>query len=165
MMRPFLAPTALALTALTLTALTMATPVFAQATAGQPPSKIRSVTLTGNQKCPVSTVPDEVIVCARVAPGEQYRIPKEVRNEGPIEQKDQSFAAKQDRLDEVGRAAGGLPDSCSPVGTGGQTGCTQQLLQRSAADKQDGSIRRQPSPHIRAVRRPGRCRPRCRRRR
>ena len=118
-----------------LTALAIAAPTLAQTGT---PQRIRSVTLTGDQKCPVAQR-DEVVVCSRIEPGQQYRIPKELRSTGPIPVKNQSFAAKTDRLDEVGREAAGLPDTCSPVGTGGQTGCTRQLLERSAADRRAGN--------------------------
>ena len=120
-----------------LTALALTVPVAAQT--ANPPQRIRSVTLTGDQKCPPASSPDEVVVCARIAPGEQYRIPKELRNEGPVPVQRQSWAARQDTLDEVGREAGGLPNTCSPVGNGGQTGCTKVMLDRARADQRAGT--------------------------
>ena len=39
------------------------------------------------------------------------------------------------RLDEVSRTAGGLPDTCSPVGTGGQTGCSMMWNRNWAAER------------------------------
>ena len=45
----------------------------AQATTGQPPKRVRNVTLTGDQKCPPSTA-DEIVVCGR--DDEPYRIPR-----------------------------------------------------------------------------------------
>ena len=122
-----------------LTAMSLALPALAQPSAGNPPKKIRSVTLVGDQKCPPAENPDEVVVCARIAPDEQYRIPRELRNEGPVEVQRQSWAAKTDRLDEIGREAGGLPNTCSPVGSGGQTGCTQVMLERYRADRRSGA--------------------------
>lgn len=115
-------------------------PVSAKTPSGNTPQRIRSVTLTGNQKCPESTE-EEVVVCARIAPGEQYRIPKELRNEGPVAVKNQSWAAKTDRIDDISREAGGLPNTCSPVGSGGATGCTQQMIERWAADQRQGTDR------------------------
>jgi hypothetical protein len=38
-------------------------------------------------------------------------------------------------VDQVGRVAGGLPDTCSPVGTGGQSGCALSANRAYAADK------------------------------
>lgn len=93
-----------------------------QAESGKPPQRIRSVTITGNQACPKSTDPDaEIVVCARV--GEPYRIPKELRDDKPIAAQNQSWVNRTAVADDAGRRAGGLPDTCSPVGSGGQTGC------------------------------------------
>ena len=97
----------------------------------EPPKRIRSVTLTGNQTCPEATSPDEVVVCARV--GEPFRIPKQLRNDRPIPAKNQSWVNRTATLDAVGRVAGGLPNTCSPVGTGGQTGCS--IVQSTSVDR------------------------------
>lgn len=125
-----------------LVALSLAVPAIAQTKAttpsGNTPQRIRSVTLTGDQKCPELTE-EEVVVCARISPGEQYRIPKELRNEGPVAVKNQSWAAKTDRIDEISREAGGLPNTCSVVGSGGATGCTQQMIERWRADQRQNT--------------------------
>lgn len=119
----------------------LALPALAQTTSqpapADPPRKIRSVMLSAGQKCPPPSSPDEVVVCGNLE--DQYRIPKELRNEGPIAPPNQSWAAKQSVNDEVGREAGGLPNTCSPVGTGGQTGCTQVMLNRSRDDARRGA--------------------------
>lgn len=105
-----------------------------QAESGKPPLRIRSVTLTGNEKCPQSANPDdEIVVCARA--GEPYRIPKELRNDKPIPAQDQSWVNRTAVADEVGRRAAGLPDTCSPTGSGGQTGCSILRAQQYAAEK------------------------------
>lgn len=119
-----------------LAALSIALPAAAQR--AEPPKRIRNVTLTGTQTCPPA-VGDEVVVCARIPADEQYRIPKELRSEGPIPVERQSWAAKTERLDEVGREAGGLPNTCSPSGSGGHTGCTAIMLERARADKRAGT--------------------------
>ena len=121
----------------TIALLSIALPALAQTTPATPPKRIRNVMLTPGEKCPPATDPDEVVVCGNLE--ERYRIPKELRNSGPIPPQKQSWAAKQDVLDEVGREAGGLPNTCSPVGTGGQTGCTQQLLNRARTDRRQGN--------------------------
>lgn len=127
-----------------LTALALAMPALAQTPAApvgtsKPPQRIRSVQLIGDQKCPPPTSADEVVVCARISPGEQYRIPKELRNEGPVPVQNRSWAARQDTVDEIAREAGGLPDTCSPSGSGGHTGCTKVMLDRARADKRAGT--------------------------
>lgn len=92
-----------------------------QASSGQPPKRVRNVTLTGDQKCPESTA-EEVVVCGRE--DEPYRIPKALRNDKPIPAQNQSWVNRAATIDQVGRVAGGIPDTCSPVGTGGQSGCS-----------------------------------------
>lgn len=105
-----------------------------QAESGKPPLRIRSITLTGNQACPKSSNPDEeIVVCARQ--GEPYRIPKELRNDKPIPAQNQSWVNRAAVADEVGRRAAGLPDTCSPTGSGGQTGCAKQRAEQHAAER------------------------------
>lgn len=103
-----------------------------QAETGRPPQRVRSVTLTGNQTCPKPSSDDEIVVCSKIA--EPYRIPKELRESKP-DAANQSWVNRTATLDEIGRVAGGLPDTCSPVGSGGQTGCTAQMLRQWTAEK------------------------------
>ena len=103
-----------------------------QAESGKPPARIRNVQLTASEKCP-EAVGDEVVVCSVIV--DPYRIPKALRNPPKKDAASQSWVNRAATMDEVGRRAGGLPDTCSPVGSGGQTGCTAQMLQQSAAEK------------------------------
>ncbi|GGA59635.1 hypothetical protein [Sphingomonas psychrolutea] len=105
-----------------------------QAESGKPPQRIRSITLTGNEKCPQSSNPDdEIVVCARI--GEPYRIPKALRDDKPIPAQNQSWVNRAALADEVGRRAAGLPDTCSPTGSGGQTGCARLRAEQYAAER------------------------------
>lgn len=106
--------------------------VAIEGTAAKPAQRIRSVTLTGNQACPKAARSDEIIVCSRI--GEPYRIPKELRQSKP-DAANQSWVNRAATMDEVGRVAAGLPDTCSPVGSGGHTGCTQKMLADYAAER------------------------------
>ena len=99
---------------------------------GNPPQRIRSVTLQRGERCPASTK-DEVVVCSTV--GEPYRIPAPLRNTGAIPAANQSWANRASTAAEVSRVAGGLPDSCSPIGNGGQTGCALARNQEWAAQR------------------------------
>ena len=103
-----------------------------QAETGQAPERIRSITLSNGQKCPEST-PTDIVVCSTIP--EPYRIPKQLRDTGPIPANRQSWANTAAELDHIGRVAGGLPDTCSAVGTGGQSGCALQANQEWAADR------------------------------
>ncbi len=132
---------------LTLIAALLATPALASAqtapaaqeqgqeqgsATGQPPQRIRSVTLGAGQKCPASST-GEIVVCSTL--DQPYRIPKELRDDGPIAAQNQSWVNRAATADEVGRVAGGLPDTCSPVGTGGQSGCSQMRARAFAAER------------------------------
>ncbi len=96
-----------------------------------PPQRVRSVALAPGESCP-KPAGDEVVVCAPL--DEPYRIPKPLRR-AEIAAKNQSWVNRVATMDEVGRVAGGLPNTCSAVGTGGQTGCTQSMMRAWAADR------------------------------
>ena len=113
--------------------LALPTAALAQAGDGQPPQRVRSVTLAKGQKCPTATSPNEVVVCQTLE--EPYRIPRSLRNDGPIPAAGQSWANRAATVDETSRVAGGLPDTCSPIGTGGQSGCSLQRNQQWAAER------------------------------
>lgn len=99
---------------------------------GQPPQRVRNVTIAPGEKCPESSG-NEVVVCGTLT--EPYRIPKPLRNPPRVDAASQSWVNRVATIDDVGRRAGGLPNTCSPVGSGGQTGCTTQMLQQYAAEK------------------------------
>jgi len=108
--------------------------VTEQAESGQPVRRIRNIAITGTAPCPKASSPDEVVVCSRI--DEPYRIPKPLRDKKPIPAQNQSWVNRTASMDQVGREAGGLPDTCSPVGSGGQTGCSAQWLQQWTAERQ-----------------------------
>jgi hypothetical protein len=103
-----------------------------QAETGQPPKRIKSVTISATEKCPPSTG-DEIVVCTTV--DNPYRIPKELRDTGPIKPSNQAWTNRVAADEQTGREAAGLPDTCSPVGTGGQTGCARALARQFKAEK------------------------------
>lgn len=102
------------------------------AASGTPPQRVRSVTLAGGQKCPESSS-EEVVVCSTLE--QPYRIPKQFRDSGPIPAQNQAWGNRVATQDQVGRVAGGLPDTCSPVGTGGQSGCALATNRQWAAER------------------------------
>ncbi|MES2095774.1 MAG: hypothetical protein V4459_03370 [Pseudomonadota bacterium] len=103
------------------------------AESGQPPARIRSVTLAADQKCPPATTPDEIVICTTVE--DPYRIPKTLRGAGPIPPQRQSWVNRAASLDEIGRVNGGLPNTCSVIGSGGATGCSAAAVRAWAAEK------------------------------
>lgn len=118
-----------------LSAALLATPAIT--VAQDSPQRIRNVQIQRGQPCPKST-PDEVVVCSTLE--EPYRIPKGLRDDGEVAPAQQSWVNQAAALDETSRVAGGLPDTCSTVGTGGQTGCFQARAKAYAAEKRAGNV-------------------------
>ncbi|MEG3179959.1 hypothetical protein [Sphingomonas sp. LT1P40] len=118
---------------LLLTAL-LATPAMAQeAASGEPPQRVRSVVLFGEDKCPKAESADEVVICSR--PGDSpFRIPKALRKTEPGPG-GTSWVRRAELVDEVNRAV--LPGSCNPIGSFGQSGCTMQMLRQWKAEQRE----------------------------
>lgn len=110
-----------------------AAPPETLAASNTPPQKVRSVVLVGDQKCPKSQ-DGEIIVCSHVDQGEQYRIPDQFRKL-PNPAANNSWVNRAAVIDQVSREAGGLPNTCSVVGDGGQTGCMMQQFRQYQAEK------------------------------
>ena len=92
--------------------------------------KMSTLLVFGNDPCPRSS-DTEIVVCARLPENERYRIPKRLRGK-KAEPAQESWANTARQLEYVSRI--GTPNSCSPVGSAGQTGCYQQFL-RVARDE------------------------------
>ncbi|TCJ41050.1 hypothetical protein [Parafrankia sp. BMG5.11] len=108
----------------------LSAPAAAQDTAGD---KVRMVIVYGDDEVSPPQG-DEIVVIARLPEADRYRIPETLRfSDDPA---NMAWARRVERLDMVG-AFGTM--SCSPVGLGGFTGCTQQLINAAAADRRDGS--------------------------
>ncbi len=104
-----------------------------QAETGQPPQRVRSVTLaSAKEKCPPSTDTD-IVVCNVV--DDPYRIPKTLRDSGPIPDQRQSWVNRVAADEQTSRVAGGLPDTCSAVGSGGASGCSMAAARAWAAEQ------------------------------
>ena len=114
-------------------ALGAAAPVAAQTPVESPDDSYNMVIVYGEDSCPESTE-DQIVVCARKAEQERYRIPERLRFSDSPE--NQAWAERVERLEMVGKFG---TMSCSPVGAGGFTGCTQQMIADAYADKAQGS--------------------------
>lgn len=109
-----------------------ATPAAAQSE----DEKVNMVIVYGEDECPQSR-PDEITVCARKEEAERYRIPEPLRTT-PSPQ-NEAWNNKVLAYEVVGQTG---TMSCSPVGPGGITGCTQKLIERAYAEKEgDPAIR------------------------
>ncbi len=107
--------------------LALAAPAAAQDAAPEP--KMNMVIIYGDDKCQESG-DDTITVCARKAESERYRIPQTLRES--ISPSNEAWNNKVIAYETVGRTG---TNSCSPVGAGGWTGCTGQMLKQAAGDK------------------------------
>ncbi|WP_066795938.1 hypothetical protein [Sphingomonas soli] len=116
----------------------LATPAYAQDTPQDPPKRVRSILLYGQEECPKPANDDEIVVCAN-AGDSPYRIPKSLRDQPDESAAAQPWTNRVETVEEVNRA--GLPNSCSPVGTGGQTGCTRQMIKQWYQERLNAKVK------------------------
>jgi hypothetical protein len=83
-----------------------------------------NVTVYGKDPCPQGAG-DEIVVCGRRPENERYRIPKELRNKED-RPSDVPWSSRVATLEDAQRFS--RPNSCSPVGSWGQSGCFQQMI-------------------------------------
>jgi hypothetical protein len=108
-----------------------------QAAATQPvdnDARTISIVVYGNDACPLGKA-DEIVVCAREPESERYRIPKRFRGKKQEAAPGNSWANKTRSLDDASRTAAGIPDTCSAVGSGGQSGCYSNFINQAAAQR------------------------------
>lgn len=109
------------------------TPDDAAATpAATPPEKVSALVVYGDDPCPRSSA-DEIVVCGREPESERYRVPKRFRGK-KAEPAQQAWSNTVRQLEYVSRI--GTPNSCSPVGSGGATGCMQQLMRQAREERE-----------------------------
>lgn len=113
------------ITAVTLTASLVAWP--AAPAAAQASERV--LIIYGDDACPSSNG-EEIVVCVRRDENERYRIPPELRELRDLGA-NQSWLARAQAVEYVGRSG---TMSCSPVGAGGFTGCTEELLRQARED-------------------------------
>ena len=99
-----------------------------------PGEKVNQLIVYGDDPCPKSQG-DEITVCARKSESERFRIPQALRESGDL-QKNESWNNKVLAYEMVG--ATGV-NSCSPVGAGGWTGCSQKLISNAFAERAGSS--------------------------
>ena len=103
-----------------------------------PPPVTSQLVVFGDDPCPRSS-DNEIVVCARLPESERYRIPKRFRGKRRADAPaPDSWAQRVDTLETVSRE--GLPNSCSVVGSGGQTGCMQQFLHQAWQERHQNKI-------------------------
>lgn len=107
-------------------------PALAQDAAAPQPGdeKINQLIVYGDDSCPQSSG-EEIVVCARLAEAERYRIPKNLREV----QNDIVNDAWNNRVLAYEHVAATGTMSCSPVGAGGFTGCGLKDIGNAYAEK------------------------------
>ncbi|MET0373117.1 MAG: hypothetical protein ABW128_02535 [Rhizorhabdus sp.] len=98
-----------------------------------PPPRVSTLVVYGDDPCPRSK-DEEIIVCARQPESDRFRIPKQFRKKKAEDGSGQSWTERTRTLDMVSKK--GLPNSCSPHGSGGQTGCMRQFLEAARAERE-----------------------------
>ena len=94
--------------------------------------RVNMVIVYGDDACPASTA-EEITVCARKDESERYRIPEPLRFSDDPE--NIAWTQRVERYETVGDS--GIM-SCSPVGPGGITGCTQELIEAAYGERREG---------------------------
>lgn len=90
------------------------------------PERVQTLVIYGNDPCP-KAMDGAIIVCARKPESERYRIPKTLRDRKKVEGS-QGWASRVETMEAANRKL--LPNSCSVIGSNGQSGCTQAMLRR-----------------------------------
>jgi hypothetical protein len=105
-------------------------PVLAQAS----DEKVNQLIVFGNDPCPPSSG-NEITVCARKDEGERFRIPEPLRDD-PNKTSNQAWTQRVKAYETVGAFG---TNSCSPVGSGGDTGCMMKLINTAYAEKKQST--------------------------
>ena len=112
------------------------------AVSAEPPGKVIALVVYGDDPCPQGTG-DEIVVCAREPESERYRIPKKLRRTKP-DAAQRSWGDRVQVLEMVGRQ--GTPNSCSPIGSNGQSGCMAQFLRQAREERERAALEGPQSP-------------------
>jgi hypothetical protein len=107
-----------------------AAPALAQSEAGD---RVNQVIIFGNDECPRSSE-NVITVCARLDESERFRIPPRLRESSSPE--NEAWSQRARSLETVGSFG---PLTCTPVGAGGDLGCTPALIQRAYEERAQAS--------------------------
>lgn len=119
-------------TRLILPALALLLVPAAPAPASEPDERVQLLLVFGDDPCPQSDG-DSIVVCARKPESERYRIPKDLRQKAATVG-EQGWGSTVQTLETASRAL--LPNSCTPVGINGFTGCSLAMLRQWFAERQ-----------------------------
>ncbi len=97
------------------------------------------VVVFGTDPCPRAS-DDQIVVCRRLPESMRYRLPDAYRPTGTRQERE-SWANKSQVIQTVGDTG---PQSCSPVGPGGHTGCLVQTIREARDQRRQQSEDNQP---------------------
>ena len=104
-------------------------------------SDVNEIIVYGTDPCPRST-DDSIVVCARKPEGERFRIPEKLRSGGSYQSR-RNWASRATQFETYSRTG---TNSCSPVGPGGFTGCTQKLISQAFKERSAEADANTPPP-------------------
>lgn len=105
-----------------------------------------NIIVYGDDACPAAKG-DEIVVCSRQPESERYRIPKRFRDKkAESSPAGNAWGNKVRATDDASRMAAGVPDTCSAVGSGGQSGCYSQFLNRAYQERRQAKDDAQANP-------------------
>ena len=116
--------------------LLISTSLAASPAVADPPERTTSLVVYGDDPCPKGEG-DEIVVCARKPENERYRIPKQLRNPRRTDPPSTAWGTRWADVEDQTRFT--RPNSCSPVGSYGQTGCMAAMLHQWHVERQAGS--------------------------
>lgn len=102
---------------------------------GTLPERTVTSEVYGDDSCPKAE-DGTIVVCARRPESERYRIPKALRQTRRTDAPSTAWSSRWAAVEDAGRYT--MPDSCSTVGSGGQTGCTQMMIRQWFRERQAG---------------------------
>ncbi len=132
-MRRNFAPTLTRLLALAAAPGTLALVSGPAAAQEQGGDRVNTLIVYGDDECPKSEG-NEIVVCARMDEGERYRIPERLRQSD-----DPANNAWSNRVQAFEAVGDFGPLSCTPVGAGGELGCTAEMIEAAFAERAQSS--------------------------
>ncbi len=112
-------------------ALLAAAPASAQEEAGD---RVNMVIAYDESECPEAAGENEIVICEILVEAERYRVPAALRDSDSPENR--SWSQRVESIRYIGDFG---TMSCSPVGAGGFTGCTQQMIDAAYKDRDEAA--------------------------
>ena len=93
--------------------------------------RVNTVIVYGDDECQQSSA-EELVICVRMNEEERYRIPEPLRQSN--DPANEAWANRVQSFEAIGDFG---PLSCSPVGAGGELGCTAEMIAAAYEEKRN----------------------------